>query len=284
MPSSSSPLTFVEDHERWLRIHDDLWTYHVGLEMMAIHLGRRMAAVRADGRWMLIGPLVPNAAARQELEAEGSVAALVVATAGLEGCPGGCAEGYRLTIERFRRKLTILLSRGARRERTSQRGGDESVSTFSRMGALDPATLRSLPDPGRPARPARHGSHGVPVHPPQQQPGGVRVRLRLLQLRPHAPALADAHDPARLDDVGHPGERRLRVSALSRGNHGPGQLARARSHLGRRVPDDGGGRRPVGLDQVPVDHAEVPPQPGAGLLRQPGGDGRLELPRRAAAR
>jgi len=78
----NSALGFLDDHLRWKRIHDDLWTYHTDLRLMGAQAGRRMVAVRRGGcSWALFSPVPLDRASRAELEAEGRVDTLVVPTA-----------------------------------------------------------------------------------------------------------------------------------------------------------------------------------------------------------
>jgi hypothetical protein len=77
-----SGLGFLDDHQRWKRIHDDLWTFHTDLRLMGAQAGRRMVAVRRAGSaWALFSPVPLDDASRAELDSEGRVDALVVPTA-----------------------------------------------------------------------------------------------------------------------------------------------------------------------------------------------------------
>ena len=90
-PAGSS-LEFVEDHRRWRKIHDDLWTYHDEVKVLGAQLGRRMVALRRAGRrWALLSPLPLDVVSRAELETEGTVEAIVVPTAfHNNGVPEAC--------------------------------------------------------------------------------------------------------------------------------------------------------------------------------------------------
>jgi hypothetical protein len=79
--TSIGPLAFLPDHGRWVRHHEDLWTTHVGLSALGTHFGRRATAVRSDGRWLIVGPVVPDEAARRALDDAGTVETLVIASA-----------------------------------------------------------------------------------------------------------------------------------------------------------------------------------------------------------
>lgn len=80
--STSSAFGFLDDHLRWKRIHENLWTYHADLRLMGARAGRRMVAVRRRGGcWALLSPVLLDPSSRAELEAEGRVGALVVPTA-----------------------------------------------------------------------------------------------------------------------------------------------------------------------------------------------------------
>ena len=81
MSARTEPLAFLPDHGRWVKHHDDLWTTHVDLSAIGIHFGRRATAIRSDGRWLIVGPEVPDDAGRAALEAAGPVDALVVGSA-----------------------------------------------------------------------------------------------------------------------------------------------------------------------------------------------------------
>jgi hypothetical protein len=73
---------FLDDHQRWRRVDENLWTYHTDLGSMGVRPGRRMVAVRRSGhRWTLFSPVPLDRESRAELEGEGQVDALVVPTA-----------------------------------------------------------------------------------------------------------------------------------------------------------------------------------------------------------
>jgi len=83
MAGSSSALSFLEDHDRWRRIHDDVWTFHLDLNLLGVvPMGRRMAAVRRPGAgWALLSPVLLDDASRKQLTDAGPVEALIVPTA-----------------------------------------------------------------------------------------------------------------------------------------------------------------------------------------------------------
>lgn len=136
---TTSPLSFVRDHGRWDRLHDDLWTYHVDLATAGLPLGRRMAAVRADRRFMLIGPLVPDDEALSELDGAGAVAALVV--------PSAFHNRFvRRSAERWA-TARVLLSAGARRESLPE---DRLESLPATTPAPWTGTLSTIPLDGMP--------------------------------------------------------------------------------------------------------------------------------------
>ena len=75
-------LDFLPDYRRWHRVHEDLWTYSVDLNVAFTNAGRRMVAVRRDrSRWALISPVPLDENSRAELLEHGEVEALVVPTA-----------------------------------------------------------------------------------------------------------------------------------------------------------------------------------------------------------
>lgn len=71
-----------DDHRRWRRIADDLWSFHAPLNLGLADIGRRMvAARRPGGGWMLLSPVPPGARGVRQLLDEAPVEALVVPTA-----------------------------------------------------------------------------------------------------------------------------------------------------------------------------------------------------------
>ena len=71
----------MNDTECWHRLTEDLWTYHVELDVLGAEAGRRGVVVRyAPGRWAFIGPVPLLPAARKELDAQGVVDVLIQQT------------------------------------------------------------------------------------------------------------------------------------------------------------------------------------------------------------
>ncbi len=100
----------MHDTLRWHRLTEDLWTYHVELDVLGAEAGRRGVVVRyAPDRWAFIGPVPLDLEAKKELAAAGVVDVLIQQTSFHNSfVPEACDE-YPDAL--------VYTARGSRRER-----------------------------------------------------------------------------------------------------------------------------------------------------------------------